>query len=170
MALVIDATAGGTSSNSYCTLAEAETYFESRLHKSTWDAATDETKNAALVWARRLLDEQIQWVGTKYESTQALRWPRYSVVDRDGDLIDSGTVPQFLKDAQAEFAAFLIAKDRTTEPSTFGFKKIGIEKEDILLEIDTANQRKPVIPNIVWDMISYYGVKASAVPRILERV
>ena len=40
MALVIDATVGGISSNSYVTLAEAETYFLSDYHSDAWDALT----------------------------------------------------------------------------------------------------------------------------------
>ena len=39
MAVVIIADVGGATSNSYVTLAEADTYFEARLHTSVWDNA-----------------------------------------------------------------------------------------------------------------------------------
>ena len=76
MALVLDATAAGATSNTYITLADAELYYETRLHVSDWDNANDADKGAALVWATRLLDEWMDWDGSNYDDDQALRWPR----------------------------------------------------------------------------------------------
>ena len=83
MAVTLDTTIGGASSNAYCTLAEAETYMEARLHKADWTAAADATKNSAIVWATRLLDEGLEWDGTVYSEEQALRWPRTGVYTRE---------------------------------------------------------------------------------------
>jgi hypothetical protein len=159
MAIVIDATACGANSNSYCTLAEAETYFESRLHKSDWTDATDGDKNISIAWATRLLDELIDWEGYKYTTTQALRWPRGGVTDSDGDLIDEDTIPSFLVNATAEFAMWLISEDRTAESDTAGFKKIKVDV--ITLEIDKYDQPAQ-IPLSVLDMLIPYGTSMSS--------
>ena len=48
MTITIIATPGASNANSYVTLANAETFFESRLHKTDWTDATDANKNIAL--------------------------------------------------------------------------------------------------------------------------
>jgi len=156
MALVLVATAGSSSANTYITLAEAESYFEARLHSSTWDDSANITKNEALVWATRLLDNYFNWVGLKVTSDQALQWPRQSVIDERGDLLDSTTIPNFLKNATAEFSMWLIASDRTADPSSKGVKRIKVDTIDITLDkID----RSKVIPDIVYQMVSFYASK-----------
>lgn len=80
MPLVLDATAGGASSNSYVSLADANSYFEGRPFASAWDDATDPEREKALVYATTILDRE-RWAGAKgvtYEgaATQALAWPR----------------------------------------------------------------------------------------------
>lgn len=169
MSVTIDATAGGASANSYATLAEAETYFEERLHTTVWDAATGDAKKAALVWARKLIDDRIQWAGTIADTAQALRWPRSGVVNPDGVSIESTEIPQFLKDAQAELAALLIASDRTAEPSTMGYKELGLGRGDVKVVFDKYD-RTSAIPDVVWQLVRYYGTHKSSVARRLIRV
>ena len=169
MAVTIDATAGGTSANSYCTQAEAETYFEERLHTEVWDAATGDDKKAALVWARKIIDDRIQWAGYIADTSQALRWPRSGVVNQDGLSVDSDEIPQFLKDAQSELAALLIASDRTMESSTKGYKELGIGRGDIKIVFDKYD-RTSVLPDVVWQMVRHYGAYISSVARRLIRV
>lgn len=83
MPLTIDATAGGSSSNSYITREEADTYFDS-ISGAEWNQAgtTDELKDQALVVATRQID-QLRFIGRKYGSQiegatdfQSLEWPR----------------------------------------------------------------------------------------------
>ena len=66
------ATPGASNANSYTTVAEATAYFESRLYRSTWENADPADQTVALIWATRVLDEQIDWLGTKVSTTQAL--------------------------------------------------------------------------------------------------
>jgi len=75
MALI--ATIGGSTSNSYVTLTEANDYFADRLNTAEWDAVGSETKEKALITATRRIDEE-QFLGYKVSLTQALKWPRYS--------------------------------------------------------------------------------------------
>lgn len=83
MAATIDATVGGSTANSYVTLAEADAFFEEQPLSTAWDDATDDQKNRALIAATRRLDQEVYvgspaspLTGTSGGTTQALQWPR----------------------------------------------------------------------------------------------
>lgn len=78
MALTIDATFAGTSSNSYVTLDEANNELQYRFDAATWNDAgtTDTDKIIALVMACRKIDCK-EFNGIKYTLEQALSFPRY---------------------------------------------------------------------------------------------
>lgn len=149
------ATAGAVNANSYCTLAEGNTYHESHLYASTWTDGEDDNKIIALVWATRLLDEQYDWVGEKISSTQALRWPRSGVIDRDGWEVDFDTIPQFLKNATAELARQLMTSDRfgTRDSAQAGIKSV--KAGSVAVEFDSLD-RIEVFPEAVDTMVSFY--------------
>lgn len=111
--MALDATAGGTSSNSYATLAQAEAYMATLSFKTAWTGA-DAVKEAALQQATRLLDT-LYFVGTKTANTQALQWPRWGVIDRNGFPVDSASIPQQLVNATSEFALRLLEADRAKD-------------------------------------------------------
>lgn len=111
MALV--ATPGAANANSYLTLQEANDYFASRLHAEAWAAASDPQKEAALIWATRLIDVQVLFNGIATSADQSLAWPRTSMLNQNGYAILSTVVPRQLKDATAELAFLLIQSDRT---------------------------------------------------------
>ena len=116
MALTIDATAGGTSANSFITLAEAETYMEGRGNKALWTAASDGDKNITLVEATREISVKC-FLGVRADDTQALSWPRDWVINPDdpnNDYYDNTEIPVRVKDAQAELA-FQYIKAGTTD-------------------------------------------------------
>lgn len=113
MTLIV--TPGGSDSNSYATLTEANAYHETRLHNSAWTSASDATKEAALIWATRELDNNFCWEGIKATEEQALEWPRFGVTDKNGYYVDDDTIPQRLKNAESELAFALITKDRTLD-------------------------------------------------------
>jgi hypothetical protein len=75
VAAVIDATLSGASANSYVTLAQANTYFETVPDSSTWTSKTDDQKNRALISATGWLDG-LTYYGDRCTTTQALKWPR----------------------------------------------------------------------------------------------
>jgi len=161
-------TAGATTANSYSSIDDADIYHEKHLYASNWTSANDESKEKALMWATRLLDEMVIWQGLAKTSTQALLWPRQVVYDREGNSISSTEIPQFLKDATAEFARLLISEDRTLETNRdlVGFKKM---KVDVLeLEVDTY-KNKPVMPPSVWSIVKFYGRKTGRT-KILVRI
>jgi len=113
-----------------------------------------------------LLDTQIQWVGTKSEESQALRWPRDGAESVDGESIDEDTIPIFLQKATSYYAFFLSQADRTVDADTFGFKSL---KAGSLAMVIDKYDRKPVMPLIVWEIVRPYGTRIAGIPRILER-
>ena len=134
MALTIDATVGGATSNSFITLPEAETYMEGRGNKATWTAASDANKNIVLVEATREIS-LMAFIGIRASSTQAISWPRDLARDPDdpnNDYFASTVVPTRVKNASAELA-FQYMKAGTTDlgalPSTTNIKR---KKVDVL--------------------------------------
>ena len=159
--IVVETGVGLSNSNSYVTVAEADTYNEDHYYGSAWAALSDENKKRAIIFATRLLDEQVEWTGTPRKSTdtsisdyQSLRWPRSSVVDVDGYAVDFQTIPDWLKNATSELARYLSANDRTAEPSTAGFSKLQVGS--VSVDVD-KNDQLPTMPKSVVQMITDYG-------------
>lgn len=106
MALILNATIGSPTANSYETLAEAQDYWDSRLFTDNWENSDDKT--VALVWGTRVLDSMAvphrrlirpsngvpyyltapKWEGTPATTTQHLAWPRLGLTDRNGNPLD----------------------------------------------------------------------------------
>lgn len=148
------ATAGAETANSYCTVAEAEAYHDTHLYATAWTAADEDQQIAALIWATRLLDEQVDWFGYVESLTQALRWPRAGVLDREGrQYVSSTTIPTFLKRATAELARHLLAGDRTQERS-IGIQSVVADAVQVTFD---NHDVKPILPPSVRSMVQSYG-------------
>lgn len=158
LTLSVETGSGSTTSNSYTSVAVADEYHYARFDSASWQNATIETKEAALVWATRLLDEQVEWTGTKKDKDNALRWPRYGAFDREGWSIDTDAIPTEVQNATAELARHLIDGDRAAEDDTLGFKRIKVG--EIELEVDRTD-RKDIIPRSVISIIGPLGKVAS---------
>jgi len=154
--MALDNTVGGASADSYCSEAEADAYYGSDAHlwSSVWTAATTPQKEAALKTATRLLDDLVDWKGAKLASTQALRWPREGVYDRDGNLLATDAIPTFLIRATAEFSRFLLSSDRTAESDTLGISALKVGP--VALDFDKRD-RQQIIPDIIKKMVEKYG-------------
>ena len=122
MASAIVVTAGDASANSYCSRAVADTYHEDRLHAATWTDADGATKDAALLMATRVLDQQFAWAGFRSNpGSQALEWPRDGLLNDEGDTaLDPAAIPVRLQEATAEFARLLIDSDTTVASGVAG--------------------------------------------------
>ncbi len=170
MALV--AIAGSATANSYATYNEAEAYMESRLHTDNWDDANDDDKEAGLIMATALLDRLCNWDGLKAADTQALRWPRTYVYDPDNDLVNGTTIPQFLKDATAEFMLHLLGDDLTITISRDleGFKQIEVGSLNLVLDTEGGTHKKPIMPDSVWIIVRSYCVRIGKETKLLVRV
>ena len=105
MAATINATVKDANANSYVTLTEAKTYFETVPDSSTWTNKTDDQKNRALISATRWIDSFVYY-GDRCDDGQALKFPRnnYQV---DGVELACSTIPVNIKYAQYELARAL---------------------------------------------------------------
>lgn len=158
MAITIVATPKAVNANSYATEAEGDAYHETHLYASAWTGAGTESKKAALVWATRLLDDAMEFVGWRTTIEQKLAWPRQGVWTRDKIEVDADTIPDFIANATAELARKLLEDDRSAEPDTKGFSEISVGP--ITLKIDTRDAKKNPIPDSVLSMLSYYGTSS----------
>lgn len=164
----IDATVGGANSNSYCTHAEANTYFDERVPISPpWVASGQE---AALIMACRTLDALAQpfktffpgppayyrirrrWTGSPATSTQRLAWPRIGMYDMNGNAIPSNSIPLALKQAQAELAGQLRAGDRTLDNDALvqGLSSLSVGSVSLSFRDVITTQ---VIPDAVYNLL-----------------
>lgn len=166
MALTLVATVGGANSNSYATVAEGDTYHESRLNASAWTAASSTNKAIALVMATRTLDTMYEWEGAPsycLTTDQALSWPRWAVLNKErDDYIAVDVLPVQLKNATIELARQLLVADRTIEGDidAQGIKRLKAGSVDI--EFSGKILLKP-IPDAVQNMIpTWWGLLKSA--------
>jgi len=171
MALV--ATAGASNANSYATLNQAESYMENRLHSDNWDDSNDTDREAALIWATQLLDRLCNWEGSIASETQALRWPRFYVYDPDGNSVDETTIPQFLIEATAEFALFLIGSDLTItyDRSTAPYKQLEAGPLNVVFNTGSNTEivKDSIMPVSVWVIVRPYCSRIGA-KKMLIRV
>lgn len=106
MALV--ATIGGSTSDSYVTLAEAAAYFAARFGSDAWDDAVEADQEKALKQATRHLG-RFRFVGTRSSPSQALAFPRAYPYNDDPERQSAAlAIPQTIKDAQCEEALSLL--------------------------------------------------------------
>lgn len=121
-------TTGGVDSNAFCDVATADLYHSERLFNSDWTEASTTEKSAALIQATIYLND-LDWLGNiDTESTQALRFPREDLYDKDGrELTD---IPSFLIHATCELALDMIkSEDVSQQVGTKRVKAGSVEME-----------------------------------------
>jgi hypothetical protein len=123
MALVLN-------TNSYVLIADADTYFETRIDSANWVAATDEIKEQALVTATALIDDN-SWIGSAVSSSQALAWPRKNAIYNDDRLgiqitIADSEIPSRVKTAVYEQALHLIDNEDVLMGQSQTFESISV--------------------------------------------
>lgn len=167
MALVLDATVGGVSSNSYETLVEAQAYFDSRLPLAGWDDA--DSQAVLLVMATRVMEgfansirmlvpaaggvyayyrTSRRWTGAPATATQKLSWPRIGMYDANGNEIASTVIPQELKDAESEMAGQLGNADRTLDNDVIVQGITSIKAGSVALSF-----RNGITPQVIPDAV-----------------
>jgi hypothetical protein len=101
----INATLSSASANSYVTLADANSYFETVPNSATWTDKTDDQKNRALISATRWIDS-LNFYGDRCNADQALKWPRNNY-DVDNITLSCSVIPSQIKYATYELARAL---------------------------------------------------------------
>lgn len=164
-------TPGAANANSYVALSVANQYHEDRpAADSAWSGATTDQRNAALLWATKLLDRYFFWHGSVVTQTQKLLWPRYGLVDvNDWNPLDYTTIPELIQFATAEFARQLLADDRTADSD---IEKLGIsllKVGPLRLDFDGSGYTQAV-PDVVSMLIpENWGYLRSSAERELMR-
>lgn len=163
--MAFDASVAGANSNSYADVAYADAYHASRLFNTEWSAASTPSKEAALIWATRLLDV-LPWASFRANRTQALRWPQYEAYDQDGWLVPTTEIPRNVKDATSEFALYLLKEDRTADTGATVIDELKVGP--IELKFDTTAGTKAV-PDSVMSLIQHYLQSGGGISHNLSR-
>lgn len=137
--------------NSYVTVAEANSYFENRLHSESWDAASESVKAKALVTATKILD-QYSWEGEAEDELQPLAFPRvgYYFEPRLNMIIDLRDVPNRVIEATYELALHLMDNDVQAASSSVKSLRVGpISLENITTSKTPSSVTKLVKPLLI---------------------
>lgn len=154
------ATAGASNANAYCTHAEANAYHDDRPHRDDWRTADADARGRAILAATRWIDEKLDWSESGAFPTdpenQALLFPMNGLVDRLGQSIDKDSIPQFVKDACAEWALAAMREDlegRTPESTRLQFGTMSAEKRDA----KKPSESRRGVPDSVLSIVAYWG-------------
>lgn len=102
--MTLTTTVGGAASDSYITLAEFEAYWSARGVTLAGDSDGDSAHEGQLRRAADWIDRNYDFVGTRQYQTQFRAWPRIVSGLVNDWPVNVDTVPQAVKDAQAELA------------------------------------------------------------------
>jgi len=159
VAATITATLSSATANSYVTLAEANTYFETVPDSTTWDNKSDDQKNRSLIAATRWIDSFV-FFGDRCDHGQALKFPRNNYQVDDVELACSA-IPVNIKYAQYELARAL-ANDTDAMTGNVGTNGNIAEAKlgDLAVKYNVASQGTGSVNNIMdvypW-LQSYLG-------------
>lgn len=148
----LNVTPSSPTANAYVTLAVANQYHEDRpAVGTTWSAATDDQKNAAILWATQLLDRLWCWAGQTTTAEQALQWPRSGVITANGwNSVNEFTIPTEIQKATAEYARQLLVGDiaGNSEVETQGLKSLTAGPVSLVFKDNVT--AKPVPDTVVY--------------------
>ena len=161
MELIVEDGSGRADANSYCSLADADAYHEA--HVSGLDWFTDANgagpieasiREARLIQATRLLDEQIAWRGQPASFTQALAFPGMWYTDKFGRQIAFNVVPTEVKSAAAELARLILTEDRAALAEDFQETAVSMGGTSITYG-NRGGARRRIIPASVRSLVSH---------------
>lgn len=138
----------------YCTIDEAQEYFDGELETYDWDVSNDTQRNKALIKATRMIDN-LNFAGAKTVSTQELEFPRD----------DDTEVPTAIKYACAACAIMLlggfdIEKERNRiNISSESFQGMSTKYNNILPEHIEAG----IPSSFAWDLLRPYIVNPRSI-------
>ena len=102
MAITLDATLSGSTSNSYITMATALQIAANMPGGGDWIAADEELRNLSLIQATRWL-ETLNYKGDRCKASQRLKWPRSGAVC-DGVTSDCSGIPYRVQESEVALA------------------------------------------------------------------
>lgn len=164
MPAAIDAAVGGTSANSYQTVAVAAVYMESRVPSAAWNDATEADRIRALIMAARQIDT-LEFLGDKSASGQALKWPRIDAHDDNGDEYPSNAIPSIVQQAQAEEAYRILAGtgDALANTGLEQFKRAKVGPLEVELRPTSAARMSDYTLRLLRSVVKRSGLMARLV-------
>ena len=151
MAFVVEDGTIVANANSYVSLTYANTYFTDRGSPAEWTAATDASKQAALIYATTWLDQNIAWYSTIQNLNQTLGWPRINFFDREGRVVGgTGVIPVPVKDATCELALQWLREDFTSSVNE-GIKSESIGNTSITYATSRTNKNYTFVKSTLKD-------------------
>ena len=182
--LTLVTTAGSPTANSYVTVEQATLLLDGRLNIEPWytpevvDEATAvrqrDRRLAALAWATRLLDEQVQWFGTPTTTTQALAWPMTGQRDQYGRDVPTTSIPLVLQQATA-FYALALLRDVSEDLDAASQAEVQSERVGDVQIVYRQRTTLPVppmrgLPFEIRAMLRWYGSMTGSIAIPLVRV
>lgn len=162
--------------NSFVTITEAESYFYDRLNQASWDSATDETVERALVTATGILDN-LDWGGTATPTAlYPLSFPRditywdtksggYETLEDDRSTTSYGTFPEDIKKATYELALHLIKNMSTIEDQSSGsprLKDLKVGSISLTFDLGSGISNFNELPDHIRNIIVKFDNPASS--------
>ena len=177
MALTVETGTGAANSESYASVADADTYHTLRGNTNWIDDVdmTTAAKEAALRRATDYMNQayRMRWNGNRINTTQALDWPRANVPQRDFSLTGftsyyaTDSIPVEVKNACMELA-FRAAAGELAGDLTQGIKR---EKVDVLeVEYDNYSPQYTRYRSIELLLATFFSVTGSGINKAVVRV
>lgn len=164
MAITLNAVPG-SGMNAYADKAWSDDYHTTLPYatQQIWEGLSIKDKERYLMWASRLLDESVKFMGTKNAPEQPMMWPRKNVpyggvwTEDAETFMPEDSVPAFIKDAVSELARALIERDRTEGSDTRGIEELTAGAVKIKFDGAGSALFEDVLPNSVYLKIRNYG-------------
>jgi hypothetical protein len=156
MAIILDATVGGASSNAYVTVARGNQLMELLPHATEW--FTDETiyPEQLLTHATTLIDRVMMFNGSRTSTSQRLEWPRTGIANvRTGVTIASNIIPEFVELATVEWAYDLYLDSSQAVVFAPGLRSLRTATYDA--EFGGSGKRR--VPSVVTELLNDYGMR-----------
>lgn len=179
MVFIVETGAGISAANAYCTVEFADGFNASHVDGQDWVDVDLADKQIRIVTAAQLLDNSFDFFGRRVSRLQGLEFPRWGLRDRDGFIMPSSPLPNFLKCATAELARVLggrfdaggSATDTTSGSATSGaVEKIVVGPIELTMGssssttsgstsgVATTSTTVPVIPRSVVAWLLDYSI------------
>lgn len=157
MALTLTVETGAivADANSYADAQQGDAYHEGRLHADLWTSADQATKEAALVWATRMLDGHVTWQGERKTVDQPLAWPRKHVT-WDGHNVDDDTVPRPVRNAVIEMARLLIGTDLQAQQTADNIAGLNLGQTALKIDFKDGSETERV-PLAIGELLEGLG-------------
>lgn len=147
--MTICTTPGGSSSNSFITVSEADSYLAATtlFDATPWEDLTESHKEERLMHAALLMKTGFHWIGRPVYKRQALPFPRRlpDAQDVDGSTI---TIPEPIRKAQAYIALDIVHRAAVgLTPASHGMSRRDLKRLSLFGSLDVTLGEMPHAPS-----------------------